>query len=160
MAHPLMFDEDDPLLARVRAIALALPGADEKISHGRPAFFTAKVFAYFGGSIRVDGAYEQHERSVVVHPDSAERRALSTDPRCYLPAYLAPSGWVGWDLDETTDWAQVAELLELSFRETATTRLVRALDARPATAPDLHDSSPPEAVGDGSWPEVTDRGRR
>lgn len=35
-----MFDETDPLLARVRGIALALPEAGEKVSHGRPAFFT------------------------------------------------------------------------------------------------------------------------
>ena len=27
MAHPVMFDDDDPLLARVRELALALPGA-------------------------------------------------------------------------------------------------------------------------------------
>ena len=52
MAHPLMFDDADPLLARVREIALALPEAAEKITHGRPTFFTTKVFAYFGGSPR------------------------------------------------------------------------------------------------------------
>ena len=32
MAHPLMFDDADPLLARVREIALALPEAAEKIT--------------------------------------------------------------------------------------------------------------------------------
>ena len=69
MVHPLMFDDDDPLLLLVRQIALGFPGADEKISHGRPAFFTTKVFAYYGGSIKVDGAYEQHEHSLVVLPD-------------------------------------------------------------------------------------------
>ena len=45
MAHPLMFDEADPLLARVRDLALALPEAAEKVTHGRPTFFTTKVLS-------------------------------------------------------------------------------------------------------------------
>ena len=36
MAHPQMFDDDDPWLERVREIALALPGAKEKISLAGP----------------------------------------------------------------------------------------------------------------------------
>ena len=129
MAHPLMFDDDDPLLARVRELALALPGSDEKISHGHPAFFTTKVFAYYGGSIKVSGQYEQHGTSLVVQPDEEEARALLQDPRCYRPAYLGASGWVGLDLDDGTDWDEVAELLEISYRRTAGTRLVARLDA-------------------------------
>ena len=67
------------------------PDAAEKISHGHPAFYTTKVFAYYGGSIKVDGAYQQHEHSVVVLVDPSEREALLEDARSYLPAYLAPS---------------------------------------------------------------------
>lgn len=130
MAHPLMFDEDDPVLRRVREIALALPGADEKVSHGHPAFFTTKVFAYYGGSLKVDGAWEQHERSLVVLPDDEEARALLEEARCYRPAYLGPSGWVGVDLDDGTDWDEVAELVEGSYRITAGARRVAELDRR------------------------------
>ncbi|WP_068421745.1 MmcQ/YjbR family DNA-binding protein [Janibacter terrae] len=130
MTHPLMFDPEDPLLLRVREIALDLPGADEKISHGHPAFFTKKVFAYFGGSVKVDGAWSQHEHSLVVLPDEEEARALLEEPRCYRPAYLGPSGWVGVDLDEGTDWLEVAELVESSYRRTAATLDIARLDAR------------------------------
>ncbi len=125
-----MFDPEDPLLLRVREIALDLPGADEKISHGHPAFFTKKVFAYFGGSVKVDGAWSQHEHSLVVLPDEEEARALLEEPRCYRPAYLGPSGWVGVDLDEGTDWLEVAELVESSYRRTAATLDIARLDAR------------------------------
>jgi hypothetical protein len=55
-----MFDDDDPVLARLRTMALHLPGAAEKVSHGRPAFHTVKVFAYYGGSVKVDGEWVQH----------------------------------------------------------------------------------------------------
>jgi hypothetical protein len=130
MAHPLMFDGADPHLARVRELALALPDAAEKISHGHPAFFTTKVFAYYGGSVKVDGSYVQHDRSVIVLLDDGDRRALLEDARCYVPAYLGVSGWIGVDLDDRTDWVEVGELLDASYRRTAGPRQVAALDAR------------------------------
>ncbi|MGV9193882.1 MmcQ/YjbR family DNA-binding protein [Microbacterium sp. MC2] len=129
MAHPVMFDEHDPLLARVRRIALALPEAAEKVSHGRPAFFTQKVFCYFGGSLRVDGTWVAHDAAIMVRPDPADAPALRQDPRFWVPAYLGPSGWLGLDVDESSDWDEITELVDASYRVTAPPRLVRALDA-------------------------------
>ena len=123
-----MFDDDDPVLARVRALAAAFPGVGEKVSHGRPAFFTQKVFAYYGGALKRDGEWVQHPQSIVVQPDPGDRPALLEEPRVYVPAYLGPSGWIGFDLDGEADWDEVAELLDDSFRLTAPRRLVRELD--------------------------------
>jgi predicted DNA-binding protein (MmcQ/YjbR family) len=122
MAHPQMFDDDDPFLARVREFALALPDADEKVSHGRPAFFTKKVFAYYGGSVRLDGEWVQHPHALLILPEADERPALEQDQRSFVPAYLGPSGWLGIDLDEATDWDEVAELLDASYGQTTTRR--------------------------------------
>lgn len=129
MAHPQMFDDDDPYLERVRQIAAALPGSAEKVSHGRPALYTKKVFAYYGGSLKVDGVWVQHPHSIVVLPDPDDRQALLADPRVYVPAYLGPSGWIGFDLHDDTDWAEVAELLDAAYRLTAPKRLVAELDS-------------------------------
>jgi hypothetical protein len=129
VAHPRMFDEADPFLHRVRELALAFPDAAEKVSHGRPAFFTTKVFAYYGGSVKVDGVYQQHEHAVLVLPGPDEREALLGDSRCWVPAYLGSSGWVGVDLGEDSDWAEVRELLDAGYRRTAGPRRVAALDA-------------------------------
>lgn len=129
-----MFDDDDPYLARVRSLAVALPGVGEKVSHGRPAFFTQKVFAYYGSSLRIDGEWVQHPHSLVVQPDPLDRQALVEDPRVHLPAYLGPSGWIGLDLDDDTDWAEVAELLDASYRLTAPRRFVHELDALAGSA--------------------------
>ncbi|WP_197510945.1 hypothetical protein [Tessaracoccus coleopterorum] len=52
-AHPPQFDPADPYLARLRTVALALPGAGEKLVVGHPAFYTRKVFGYFGMSYKV-----------------------------------------------------------------------------------------------------------
>ncbi|MEM1334585.1 MAG: MmcQ/YjbR family DNA-binding protein [Actinomycetota bacterium] len=139
-----MFDDDDPWLARVRDLVGQLPGADVKVSHGRPAFFTTKVFCYFGGAIKLDGTWVQHPHSIVVLPDPEDRLALLDDDRVYVPAYLGPSGWLGVDLDgldpsggdaaprsgrpDGAGWAEVAELLDASYRLTAPARLVAELD--------------------------------
>jgi predicted DNA-binding protein (MmcQ/YjbR family) len=127
--HPARFHES-PLLHRVREIALDLPDAAEKVSHGHPAFYTTKVFAYYGGSLKVDGEWVRHDNSLLVLLDPDERDALAGDERCYLPAYLAPSGWLGVHLDDDTDWAEITELIDASYRRTAGPRRVARLDAR------------------------------
>lgn len=132
MAHPLRFRDDDPLLARVREIALALPGAAEKISHGRPNFFTKRVFAIFGGVVKGDHASDVLGQALLFLPDAAERAALLEDGRFVVPGYEGAYGWLALDLRADPDWAEVAELVESSYRMTAPPRLVAELDARPA----------------------------
>lgn len=124
-----MFDDNDPFLARVRAIAAALPGTDEKVSHGRPALFTKKIFAMYGGARKVDGEWVQHPQSVLVLTEADERPALLADEHTFLPAYWGPSGWLGRDLTQDTDWDEIAELIDASYRLTASKRLIAELDS-------------------------------
>lgn len=132
MPHPIMFRDDDPVLARVREIALAFPGAHEKVSHGRPAFFVTKMFLMYGGSVKppMKGDYLQYPQSVLIKADASDRAALEQDRRFFYPAYLGPSGWLGLDLTVTTkvDWDEVGELIDASFRLTAPKKLVKQLN--------------------------------
>ncbi|MDN5795144.1 MAG: MmcQ/YjbR family DNA-binding protein [Intrasporangium sp.] len=134
MAHPQMFDASDGHLSRVRSVCLALPGAAEKVAHGRPNFFTTKVFAVFGGSLKGDHFAPVARRALLFLPDAAERAALAQDERFFVPAYVGPSGWLGLTFHgyglEEVDWGEVAELVDMSYRNTAPARLVRELDAR------------------------------
>lgn len=123
-----MFDDDDPVLAKVRELASGFPDAAEKVSHGRPAFYTKKVFAYYGGSLKVEGEWVQHPQSLVVLPDPGDRVALLEEERVYVPAYLGPSGWIGVDLDTATDWTEVTELLDASYRSTAPRASLKKLE--------------------------------
>jgi predicted DNA-binding protein (MmcQ/YjbR family) len=127
MAHPPRYRDDDPLLGRVRGIALALPGADEKVSHGRPTFFTRKVFAIFGGVVKGDHGSDALGRALVFLPDPAERPALLADGRFVVPGYEGAYGWLALDLRGRVDWSEVAELVESSYRLTAPPRLVAEL---------------------------------
>lgn len=128
--HPIMFNDDDPGLAQLRAITLRFPDAFEKISHGRPAFCAPKMFAMYGGSVKVrPGEHIQHPHAMLFKVDNGERTALEADPRFFHPAYLGPSGWLGMDLDRSdTDWAEVEELIDASFRLIAPAKLIRRLD--------------------------------
>ena len=128
MPHPIMFDDDDPFLARVREIALALPDTTEVVAHGRPTFRCGKMFGNYGGGEK--GSRVRHDQSVLVIADPAERDALLADPRFYLPAYMGPYGWVGILLDDDTDWSEVAELLDASYRQIAPKRAIDQLDNR------------------------------
>jgi hypothetical protein len=135
MPHPVMFEDTDPYLARLRAVCLALPEAQEKVSHGRPSFFTKKVFADYGAVVRGDHDPEPYARSLVFLPDAADRPALLADDRIFEPAYLGPYGWLGLDLSRggsvaRVPWDEVAELVDASYRLTAPARLVRLLDER------------------------------
>lgn len=66
----------------------------------------------------------------MVVPDPGDRQALLEDPRTFVPAYLGPYGWIGIDLEKATDWTEIAELLDASFRLTAPKRTIAELDAQ------------------------------
>ncbi|HLT83617.1 MAG TPA: MmcQ/YjbR family DNA-binding protein [Phototrophicaceae bacterium] len=133
MAHPQMYDDDDPYLAHVRRLALSFPDAVEAVAHGRPTFRVGKMFAVYGSSTKGGAATRKRfPHGLLLVPDEEERPALEEDPRFFLPAYYGPSGWVGLDLaaaaPEDVDWQEVAELLDCSYRQVAGARLVARLE--------------------------------
>ena len=122
-----MYDEDDPLLADVRKVCLALPEATEVEAWGRPTFRAGpkgKMFAVYGSE------------GLLVKADPAERDALTTDarfdvpayhgPRFRVPRYFGPGGGLALDL-KTPDWTEIAELVETSYRQVALKRQVKEL---------------------------------
>jgi len=118
------------MLAKLRELCFTFPGADEKISHGRPCFFTKKIFACYGAVTKGDHHSGAHDQALIFMPDDEERIALDQDDRFFLPAYWGPSGWRAIDLDADTDWGEIGELLDTSFRLTAPKKLIAELDAR------------------------------
>lgn len=117
------------LLGQVREIAMALPEASEKVSHGSPGFFVegGKFFAYF--------SYDHHHDGVtglLVKASGVEEQAMliDRDPDLYYrPAYLGPSGWIGIRLDRGgNDWGHIADWLRKSWRLSAPKRLTKLMD--------------------------------
>lgn len=128
MAHPQMFDADDPVLAWFRTVALSFPEAQEKVSHGRPAFFTKKVFAYFGAAEKhVTGEIEQHPHAVLLLLDPLDAEVMLEREDTFVPMYLGPTGWIGLDLADVAE-DELRDLLADSYRSTAPARLARLID--------------------------------
>ena len=120
------------LLARLRALALALAETDERESHGSPGFRvggdkSGKYFAYFA-----DQHHGTPHIALLVRTGSMdELLALVEDqPEIYFkPAYYGASGWVGIILNRPgVDWDEVAEWLHRSWRSVAPKRLTRMMD--------------------------------
>lgn len=131
MTHPPRFDGDDPILAALRELALGFPGAREKVSHGRPVWFTTKQFALYGAHVKGSHDDDSLRRALVFKPDADHRELLLDDERFVVPAYEGAYGWLALALDRwEPSWDDVADLVEESFRMTAPPRLVRELDAR------------------------------
>ncbi len=112
-------------LDRVRAVALLLPEAEEKPSHGQPTFFVAGTqFAQFrddhhGGGMTV----------VCVKTGDTDEQAMliEANPAVYSrPAYLGASGWVAMTLAGDVDWALVEDRIARSWELAAPRRLLEA----------------------------------
>ncbi|MBL9065503.1 MAG: phosphoribosylglycinamide formyltransferase [Sphingopyxis sp.] len=119
----------DYLRARVRDLAMALPEADEVLSHGMPCFgiVKGKKFAYFTEDHHGDGKI-----ALLVKISGADEQAqlieLDED-RYYRPAYFG-DGWVGIRLDlGDTDWDTIGEWLRKSWLAVAPKKLAGLMGA-------------------------------
>ncbi|WP_324263006.1 phosphoribosylglycinamide formyltransferase [Altererythrobacter sp. H2] len=127
--------DSDWLLARVRKLAMAMPEAEERDSHGAPGFRTSgrsgKFFAYFS-----DRHHGEPHIALLAKTSGVDEMTdlIARDPeRFYRPAFYGASGWVGIVLNRRdTDWDQVAHWIARSWRSVAPRRLTGLLDAADA----------------------------
>jgi hypothetical protein len=118
------------LIERARRICMALPEANEKLSHGEPTWFAGKgkVFAMLDDHHH--GA--PHCSLWLPLPPGAQEALVGGDPDGYFrPPYVGHKGWVGVVLDANPDWRVVAGLVAEAYRYVAGPRLVAQLDGEP-----------------------------
>jgi len=113
---------EEPRLARVTQICLALPEATREVMGSHAGFrVRKKVFAYFLNDHHGDGIVSVCAR--VLPGDNTALIAAQPD-RFYLPAYIGPRGWVALRLDRgAVDWKEVAELVKTSYQLVAPKRV-------------------------------------
>ena len=119
---------------RVRRIAESFPDAAEKVSHGRPAFFTTRSSPTTAGrcaAVKVCGRSTGSQlSSKPTRPNSRRSKPIRGATR---PPTSARPGWIRARPDRPMDWNEVRELLESSYRLTAGPKRVARLDAVKAT---------------------------
>jgi predicted DNA-binding protein (MmcQ/YjbR family) len=112
-------------LERLRAICLALPEASERETWGEATFRVRdKIFAMAG-----DGNGKGRLAMSCKAPPGLQAALVETDPaRFFVPPYVGSKGWIGAYLGDVTDWDELADLVEESYRMTAPKRVAALLD--------------------------------
>jgi len=106
----------EKLIARVRKVALALPGTVEKVSHGEPSFFRGRMY------VTVDDDHHGSGHVAVWCRAEAGVQAAFVDAspeHFFVPPYVGTQGWIGVRLDSGLDWAVVARFVEQAWAEAA-----------------------------------------
>jgi hypothetical protein len=115
-------------LDRIRKLCLALPETHEVEAWGEPTFRVRnKLFAMYAadGNHHGSGRVSVWIKSTHVNQDLM----LHADAdRFFSPPYVGPSGWIGVFLDNSPDWAVVAEILRDAYLLTAPKRVAAQLD--------------------------------
>ena len=112
-------------LDRVRRICLALPEAEEKLSHGEPTFFVRKkVFAMFANNHHNDG----HIAVWLPAPPGIQETLIETSPeKFFRPPYVGVRGWIGVELGQVSD-DELTSLIRQGWRMIAPKKLHAALE--------------------------------
>ncbi len=127
MAHPRRVVTRPDLLEKARKLCLSLPETAEKEAWGGPTFRVGgKMFAMY-----MDDHHGSGHVALWCNSTEDGRSALmDADPaRFFVPPYMGPRGWVGVRLDKRLGWKRIAEIVEESYRMTATKKILALFDA-------------------------------
>lgn len=112
----------DPF-ARLQTFCLSLPEAIEQETWEQQTFrVRTKIFAM---AQRSDGRVSIWCKA---RPGVQEMLISSDAARFFRPPYVGHNGWIGVHLDADTDWEELDDLIEESYRMTAPKRLAALLD--------------------------------
>ena len=117
------------LIERLRRLCLALPEANEKLSHGEPTWFAGKGKVFATIDDHHHGA--PHLSVWLPLPLGAQEALIDADPeRFFRPPYVGVSGWVGVVLDTKPEWGVVAGLVREAYLLVASAKLAAKLDGK------------------------------
>ncbi|HEU0119095.1 MAG TPA: MmcQ/YjbR family DNA-binding protein [Bryobacteraceae bacterium] len=107
-------------LDRFRQIAFSLPEVIESESFGHPWF---RIGGGKGKMVSVFGFHEGHW-TISFKAGKTEQGIFLQDPRFFKTPYIGQHGWVTLKLPHVKPgWEEVAELLKMSYRNNAPSRL-------------------------------------
>src|SRR3954468_9612659 len=104
----------DEAVDRVRALCLALPEVQERLSHGAPTFFVRgkRSFVMVHDDHHGDGRFAMW---CAAPPGSQADLVASAPGRCFVPPYVGHRGWIGLRLDRDATWDDVAGTIEDAY---------------------------------------------
>jgi predicted DNA-binding protein (MmcQ/YjbR family) len=128
-----------PVLERIRALCLALPGAVEEIKWGHPNWTVAKkIFAGYG--------FYADRPSLGTKQTLPDQALLCEHPPFFVSPYVGKHGWVSMWTDGKVDWGMAEELILRSYRLVAPKTLAASAGKAPGArtkAPAVKDKAKP-----------------
>ena len=110
----------------MRELCLAMPGTEERSSHGEPAWFAGgkRQFVMYA-----DHHHDDREGFWAAAPPGVQGELVEADPeRYYRPPYVGHRGWVGVRVDvEDPDWDRIEAVVHDAWRYVAPKRLLADL---------------------------------
>jgi hypothetical protein len=127
----------------VRAVCLALPEAEEFLSHGSPNFrVRGRTFATYVVNHHGDGRVALWVNS----PPGAQYSLVEAQPQhFFIPPYVGPRGWLGIHLDHGLAWTRIAQLVREAYEKVAPAAL-SAVIGEPAAPKSVQKRLPAEEV--------------
>jgi hypothetical protein len=106
--------------ARLRAICLALPEANEELMRRGPSYRVAdKIFA-------LERPWNDWLALWCKVPEGLREILLQAEPAWFfIPPYFGAKGWIGVGLDEAADWREIDAFIRRSYRLVAPKRLAK-----------------------------------
>ena len=120
MAHEIVSTPRlEAAIERLRPVVLAIPGAEERRSHGSPTFFTqegrrGRTFA----SLHDERQWGEGRLCLwFAAPEGLQEALVTSGPeRFFVPPYVGHRGWAGLRLDlPETDWDEAGGWIEDAY---------------------------------------------
>ena len=114
-------------MERLRAICMALPEVEERLSHGEPTFFVRGKKSFLMSS---DHHHDDRLGFWCAAPPGVQAELVETEPaRFFRPPYVGGRGWLGVYLDVADlDWDEIDQIAREAYRVVAPAKLVAQLD--------------------------------
>jgi hypothetical protein len=141
MAHPRMYDDSNPVIAKLREICLAFPEVFEKEAWGECTFRVAggSMFAMTDNNHHSSG----HVAVWVKAPAMVQEILVNSDPkRFFIPPYMGKKGWVGVRIDYKVKWDQTTAILKDGYLMSVPKKIRDKTPAKPGVAASSNDSAP------------------
>jgi predicted DNA-binding protein (MmcQ/YjbR family) len=117
-----MYEDLNPVIARLREICLALPGAFEKEAWGECTFRVTGGSMFAMTDNHHHGA--KHIAVWVKAPLEVQEILVGANPKkFFVPPYVGAKGWIGVRLDYKVDWEEVAAIVKDGYEMSAPKRL-------------------------------------
>ncbi len=107
--RPKSAEKEEKVLAKLREICLALPGASEVRTWGHPTFQSGKK------SFAVLEEYNGH-LCICFKATLPLQQLLIENPRFFKSPYIGNQGWVSLIADRRPNWKEVRRLVQESYK--------------------------------------------